>query len=166
MENDRLTIVVVSDFAHINSGAASVALSSAIELARRGHSVILFCALSPVDPTLEQHGIRVICLNNRDTLHGSNRLEGVIQSIWNPRASAEMSKLLNSLDPSKTVVHLHSWPKAISSSIVPAVLVHGAGLVVTVHDYFLACPNGGFYNWNSEKICHLKPLSFACMRTN
>ena len=64
------------------------------------------------------------------------------------------------------MVHLHSWPKAISSSIVPAVLAHGAGLVVTVHDYFLACPNGGFYNWNSEKICHLKPLSFACMVTN
>lgn len=165
-QSDALTIVIVSDFAYINSGAANVALSSAIELARRGHSVILFSALSPIDPTLEQHGIRVICLNQRDILDRSNRLKDVIQAIWNRRASVEMSTLLNSLDPSKTVVHLHSWPKAISSSIVPAVLAHGSGLVVTVHDYFLACPNGGFYNWHSEKICHLKPLSLACITTN
>jgi len=36
MPIDRLKIVVVCDFAHVNGGGAQVALTSACELARRG----------------------------------------------------------------------------------------------------------------------------------
>ena len=33
--------------------------------------------------------------------------------------------------------------------------------VVTAHDYFLACPNGGFYNYSEGRHCNLKPLSLS-----
>ncbi|MEM4247552.1 MAG: glycosyltransferase family 4 protein, partial [Candidatus Woesearchaeota archaeon] len=36
----------------------------------------------------------------------------------------------------------------------------------TTHDYFLACPNGGFFNYPKNKICHLPPLSAKCIMTN
>jgi glycosyltransferase involved in cell wall biosynthesis len=35
-----------------------------------------------------------------------------------------------------------------------------------LHDYFAACPNGGFFNYQSEEICNLTPLSPRCVATN
>lgn len=45
-----VNIVVVSDFAYVNGGNASVALSSAIRLAQQGDAVTLFAGAGPVDP--------------------------------------------------------------------------------------------------------------------
>ena len=42
-------------------------------------------------------------------------------SIWNRDAARGMRALLDTLDPADTVVHLHSWTKALSSSVVRAV---------------------------------------------
>jgi glycosyltransferase involved in cell wall biosynthesis len=163
---ENLTIVVVNDFAHVNGGAGQVAIASASELARRGHTVILFSAVSPVDPVLAQSGVRVVCTQQGEIVVNPNRTLAAVQGIWNYRAARQMSELLRTLAPRNTVVHIHGWTKALSSSIVPVVLAHGAGVVVTIHDYFLACPNGGFFNYVSEEICHLRPLSAACVATN
>jgi glycosyltransferase involved in cell wall biosynthesis len=35
--------------------------------------------------------------------------------------------------------------------------------VISTHDYFLACPNGGFFDFNSKQPCQLAPLSCACL---
>jgi len=77
-----------------------------------------------------------------------------------------MDQLLRSLDPRQTIVHIHGWVKAISSSIVPVIVKHGANIVITIHDYAIACPNGGFFNYVTGQSCHLKPLSAACITTN
>lgn len=166
MQDSRWTVVIVNDFAHVNGGAGQIALSSARELARRGHAVVLFSAVSPSDPSLERADVRIICTEQPEILHNPDRFGAAVQGLWNRRAAAEMAALLRQLDPRKTLVHVHGWTKALSSSIIPVALAHGAGLVVTVHEYFLACPNGGFFNYVSEKICHLTPLSAACVMTN
>jgi glycosyltransferase involved in cell wall biosynthesis len=38
-------------------------------------------------------------------------------------------------------------------------------LVATTHDYFLVCPNGAQFNFNSESICNLVGGSLACSVT-
>jgi len=166
LPSDRLTIVVVNDYGHVNGGAGQVAFASARELARRGHDVRLFCAVPPVEPTLEADGVRVVCTGQPDILLNPNRLQAAYQGIWNRPAAAAMADLLRPLDPRRTVVHLHGWTKALSSSIVPEILRHGAGLLATLHDYFLACPNGGFFNYVAERSCTLSPLSTACLLSN
>jgi glycosyltransferase involved in cell wall biosynthesis len=166
MQSAHWTVVIVNDVAHVNGGAGQIALSSARELARRGHSVVLFSAVGPPDPSLEQAGVRIVCTNQLDILDNPNRFGAAAQGIWNRKAADEMADLLRALDPRKTLVHVHAWTKAISSSIIPVALAHGSGLVVTIHEYFLACPNGGFFNFVSGEMCHLKPLSAACVMTN
>ena len=39
-------------------------------------------------------------------------------------------------------------------------------VVLTLHDYFTACPNGGYFNYKQNEICHLKPLSWKCIKCN
>jgi glycosyltransferase involved in cell wall biosynthesis len=39
-------------------------------------------------------------------------------------------------------------------------------VVVTLHDYFIACPNGGFMDYPAASICKRKPLSWKCIKRN
>lgn len=39
-------------------------------------------------------------------------------------------------------------------------------VVLTLHDYFIACPNGGYFDYKRNKICNLKPLSIKCIKCN
>jgi glycosyltransferase involved in cell wall biosynthesis len=38
--------------------------------------------------------------------------------------------------------------------------------ILTLHDYFSACPNGGFYDYKKKKICKLNPMSLKCIMCN
>ena len=97
-------IIIVNDFAFINGGAGSVAIRTACELSRRGKRVFFFAGVAPVDACLEATGVKVFCLNQYDILNNSNRLEAIIQGLWNQKAYKEFDKLLSSLDLQKTNV--------------------------------------------------------------
>lgn len=78
-------IIIVNDFAFINGGAGSVAIRTACELSRRGKRVFFFAGVAPVDACLEATGVKVFCLNQYDILNNSNRLEAIIQGLWNQK---------------------------------------------------------------------------------
>lgn len=80
--------------------------------------------------------MKVFCLNQYDILNNSNRLEAIIQGLWNQKAYKEFDKLLSSLDLQKTIIHFHSWTKVLSASLFAVTRKHHAKIVVTMHDYF------------------------------
>jgi glycosyltransferase involved in cell wall biosynthesis len=157
-----LRIIVVNDTAHINGGASRVALSSALALANRGHQVSLYSAVGPVDIPAGS-SLEVICLAQEDILSDPNRLRASLRGLWNFPAAKGLQLLLADCDPARTVVHIHGWAKALSSSIIRAIADSGLSAVCTLHDYFLACPNGGFFNYPEQRHCKLKAMSIACL---
>jgi glycosyltransferase involved in cell wall biosynthesis len=42
----------------------------------------------------------------------------------------------------------------------------GFPVIVTLHDFFVACPNGGFFVHPTREICQRKPLSLSCWGCN
>jgi glycosyltransferase involved in cell wall biosynthesis len=163
---EKPTVLVVSDFGHVNAGAAQVAIASACELTKRDCEVIFFCGVGPVDPCLAQAGVQVICTQQYDILAHPQRSAAAIQGLWNREAARLMGLLLRSLTRESTVVHFHCWAKALSPSVINIVLSQRFRAVATLHDYFVACPNGGFFNYVSQEICTLKPMSTRCLATN
>lgn len=161
-----LNIIIVNDFAHITGGADYVALTSAIELSKKGHNVVLFSSVNPQMKELNDSGVKVVSTEQYDILEDPKRVRSITQGLWNFKAAKCMKLLLNSLNPANTVIHVHSWTKALSSSFMRVIISKKFKVVVTLHDYFTACPNGGFYNYNTNEICLLKPLSKECMRSN
>ncbi len=159
-----MRVVVLNDYAYINGGASKVAVLEALALAESGIEVDFFCEVGPVDPRLENHkNIHVTLMEGYDLLGDPIRFRAALQGLWNIRAQRSLANLLSSLSPKDTVVHLHGWTKALSSSVIPRVLRQKFPLVCTLHDYFMACPNGGFFLYPEKKICHLKPLSIKCL---
>jgi len=39
-------------------------------------------------------------------------------------------------------------------------------MVLTLHDYFTICPNGGLYNFRGQSICTKEPMSLDCLTSN
>ena len=161
-----LTAVLVLDHASVTGGQARVAFDSAIGLKRRGHDPIVFAASGPVAPELEAAGIRTICLGQHDLLAHSSVVAAASQGIWNRTAATALEELLATLPRGRTVIHVHGWAKALSPSIAGPIAASGLPAVYTLHEYSLLCPNGGLFNYRSEKPCGLKPLSTACWASN
>jgi glycosyltransferase involved in cell wall biosynthesis len=166
LKNETLQVVIVNDFAHVNGGAAEVALSSAAALAGRGHEVTVLAAVPPVAAELLESGVHVVLTDQFDIKSDPNRLRAAVQGIWNPRAARQTGRVLAQCDPKRTVVHVHGWCKALSSSVVREAAGLGFRVVLTLHDYFYTCPSGGFFNFPQERICHLRPLSAQCILEN
>jgi glycosyltransferase involved in cell wall biosynthesis len=159
-------LVLVVDHAFINGGQAKVALDSALGLRARGHSVTVFAAVGPADPRLEAAGIRVVCLGQDDIGTTTNKLAFAAQAIWNRPAARRLATALQGLDPRDTVVHVHAFAKALSPSIGRSLAASGLALLYTMHEFFLVCPNGGFYEYPAARICHRTPMSLGCLSTN
>ncbi len=161
-----LTVVICLDHAAITGGQAKVAIDSAIGLKRDGHWPIVFAATGPAAPELEAAGIEVICLGQSDLLGHASRAAAAIQGTWNFKAAEELGKLLVDLPRATTIVHVHGWAKALSPAIAVPIRASGLPAVYTLHDYFMFCPNGGFYNFPQGQTCHLTPLSAQCWMTH
>jgi glycosyltransferase involved in cell wall biosynthesis len=161
-----LDVVIVNDYAHVNGGAAQVALSSAIALAERGYRVTLLAAVGPIAQELEAAGVRVTLTNQQDIKSDPVRVRAATQGIWNARAASCMREILCHSDPARMIVHVHGWTKALSSSCIHAAVEMNFPVVITLHDYFYACPNGAFFNFQRKETCKLRPLSAACLREN
>lgn len=159
-------IILINDHAFVNGGQAKVAIETAIGLAKRRLNVTFFSACGPADASLTKNGVAVKCLEGFDILSDPNRLSAAIRGIWNSKAAFQLSKLLEKFNPNETIIHWHGFAKALSPSLGPVVTKSSIPHVFTLHEYFLACPNGGFYDYKKDQICKKKALGIGCLTTD
>jgi glycosyltransferase involved in cell wall biosynthesis len=160
------TVVILVDHGFVSGGQSKVAIESALGLAAAGARPIFFCACGPVDPRLAQAGVETICLDQYDILDNPSRAAAAVQGVWNVKAAAALKALLARLPRDNAIVHAHGWAKALSPSIASPIRASKLPAVYTMHEYFLACPNGGFYNFQTHEVCALKAMSARCWATN
>ena len=161
-----MNIVILNDFASVSGGAAAVAISSAKGLAARGHRVIFFAAVGPVDPIFHASGIEVIDTGQLGIRADTTRFAAQWQMTWNFEAARVLRRRLSALDPERTIIHLHGWTKALSSSVAQASASRNFRVVCTLHDYAVACPRGSFFDRASMDHCRRRPLSLACVTSD
>jgi glycosyltransferase involved in cell wall biosynthesis len=160
------SVLIVGDFAQVNGGQAKVSIDSARLLAEAGLDVTFFAACGPVDAGLEHPNISVECLDQADILAEKSRLKAMTRGVWNREASRRLRERAAAMDPATTVLHCHGYAKALSPSIGVELAAGPLPSVYTMHEYFLACPNGGFYDYQKNEICTRKALSVDCLTTN
>ncbi len=167
MKAPSLEVVVLNDYATLNGGSTAVAIASALGLAERGVRVTLFTCVGPVAPQLRDvPNLEVICLEQAEIAKNSNRVQAFVGGWRNAEAVRRLRALLAQKSPSRTVVHAHTWMKALSPFALETVTRLGFPLVLTLHDFFIACPNGGFFEHGADALCRRTPLSGACWRCN
>ncbi|WP_457108539.1 glycosyltransferase, partial [Methylobacterium sp. P5_C11] len=83
--------------------------------------------------------------------------------VWHAAAARRLAGALAALAAPPDCIHLHQWTRTLSPAVFPVLSATGAPLVVTLHDYALACPNGVYYRFDRAEPCGLTPLSAACI---
>ncbi|MEZ0325600.1 MAG: glycosyltransferase family 4 protein [Fimbriimonas sp.] len=160
------TVVIVSEAADAKGGASIAALRSALVLAKYGVDVRVFAATGPFNPP-EIPPSNLTCKTLEDGLDliKSGGLKRMTQSLWNGTAASQFGDFISDLEPQHTVVHIHSFSVNLTGSVVREAVKRGFPVVYTAHDYSIACPYSGFYNYNTGAPCGKKALSTGCATT-
>lgn len=162
-----MNLVLLSDTGTVNGGAAKIALDGAKAMVIAGHRVELVCGAGEADTGLRNiPGLNIHRISQFDILDDQNRLRAMAYGWWNPRSYHYVAELLDTLDRETTLVHVHSWTKALSSSPIRAAWERGFEIVATIHDFLLACPTGTLFLQNTLEKCPHRPMSLECIRAN
>lgn len=160
-------IIIINDFDYTQGGASKVAIDTANLLSESNESLnVYFFSGSHSDSSNLNDKIIKVCTNQGEALKDKNKIRGFLNGIYNFKAKGELKKLLKSLDKNNTIIHVHGWTKCLSSSVFDVAFKMKFKVVLTLHDYFTACPNGGYFDYKKNEICHLKPLSWKCIKCN
>lgn len=161
-----MRVIVINDYGSITGGAGQVAISSLNALAESGLDVTFLSGVLPIDKGINLEKVRAINFGLYDFLQCKNRVQASLDGIWNFYSARVFAKLLDEYNPSNTVIHIHGWLKSFSPSIMQQALRRRFRVVITLHDYFTICPNGGLYNYQTRKHCNLRPMSAGCLLEN
>ena len=140
-----------------------MAIASALALKQDGNQVAYLCAVGPVDDRLQVCD-KVVCTDQKDIGSDRNLLRKSVVGWWNRKARRQLRMLLAGYTPDDTIVHFHGWSKALSPSVLDIPRQMGFASCITLHDYFIVCPNGGLFNYQTNTTCPLQPMSMACLR--
>lgn len=158
-----MNVIIVNDFDYIQGGASKVAIETANLLYEKKVNTYFFSAVHSNESKIKSN---VINLNQKEMIKDPNKIRGIFNNLFNVRALIEFNHLLEQFDPLDTIIHVHGWTKALSSSIFYIAFKKNFKVVITAHDYFIPCPNGGFFNYQTNNSCNLKPLSKKCLICN
>jgi glycosyltransferase involved in cell wall biosynthesis len=161
-----MKIVIINDYAKVQGGSAQVAIKSAVGLARLGYTVTFVYGGGGFDSSLDHKNITLLDLGQYDLLSNPSKIDAAKNGLWNFEVERKLFAFLRFLDVSKTIVHIHSWVKSLSTSVFSVVFRLNLSCVVTLHDYFSVCPNGGLYNYQRKRVCLLRPMSCGCFFSN
>src|SRR3546814_3589049 len=64
-------------------------------------------------------------------LADASRARAAVRGLWNGGAARAFASALDAFDPARTIVHLHGWMKALSSSVVRVARDRGFRIVST-----------------------------------
>lgn len=157
-------VVIIHDYPNAEGGAGTLATLAAREFAARGIPVTYFSGASDLAPPTKA-GVEHAGVSGRPLLqlplHTAMR-----QGFHNSHAVAALSAWISANDTPGTAYHLHNWSQILSPAIFAALRPVEERLVVTCHDFFNLCPNGGVTDFRQSTPCELKPLGIRCVTTN
>jgi len=159
-----MRVIITNDNAVVSGGATKCALLAAEGLAKLGHEVHFLAGFTEVDPYFASvPGITFHTVGETKTRMNIPRL---IEMSYSRPTYDKLTEILLEGDPTQTIVHTHLWKTGLSPSVINAALDNGAKVISSFHDYHVACPQGQFFNKQTNEICTLKPGGFQCVCTH
>jgi glycosyltransferase involved in cell wall biosynthesis len=108
---------------------------------------------------------QVVALGGRHLLEGG-RAQAATRGLHDGQVRANLAEWIAANDTPGTVYHLHNWHKVLSPSCFAPLRQVADRLIVSTHDFFLSCPNGGYFDFRRRAVCDLAPLSAGCLLAN
>ncbi|UVD55924.1 glycosyltransferase family 4 protein [Rhizobium sp. Pop5] len=157
-------VVIIDDYSTARGGATALAVLSAKLFRGLDIPVTYICGDGAANAELAALGVSMVGLNSRDLL-SAERAKAFVTGIHNSAAIRMVANWIAAKDTANTVYHVHGWHQILSPAIFRALAPVAARCVVHAHDFFTACPNGAFFDYQAQKICLRRPLGGSCIAT-
>jgi len=145
-----MKVLQVNKFLYRRGGAESYMLDLGAALAGRGHGVEYWGMVHPENPPLRYDHLFVPETDFESPPDGlGERMLMAGRLLYSPGARWRLHKVVDDYRPD--VVHAHNVYHQLSPSVLAAAGRNGARVVMTLHDYKLACPVYRFLN--EDGIC-------------
>lgn len=158
-------IVVINDLSIAKGGGTGLALLSVRLFRQLGIPVTYICGDEGENPDLAALDVEVVALGGEHILTGDRR-RTLVTGMHNASAKAMLERWIVANDTAGTVYHVHGWSKIMSPAIFIALSRVAGRSILHAHDFFLACPNGAFYNYPSQTPCECRPLGPRCVTSH
>lgn len=162
----KFDYVVITDHGYINGGLASVAIGQAIGLHHSGYSVLFLSGTEEIDGRLKSSGVFVETIGRGDFFSAYSRISGIVNGIFSASIYSSIKSVVARHDLLGAKILVHGWSKCLSPSIFFALRDKSLHVYIWNHDYFMFCPNGGFFNYKVRSICRVSPGGIRCLSTN
>ncbi|WP_245304390.1 glycosyltransferase family 4 protein [Rhizobium aethiopicum] len=157
-------VVVIDDYSVAKGGATGLAVLSAKLFRGLDIPVTYICGDDAANAELAALGVAMVGLNSRDLL-SAERSKAFVTGIHNGAATRLVARWIAANDTATTVYHVHGWHQILSPALFRALAPVAARCVVHAHDFFTACPNGAFFDYQAQEICRRPPLGAGCIAT-
>jgi glycosyltransferase involved in cell wall biosynthesis len=158
-------VVIVNDASIARGGATGLALLSARLLRARGIPVTYIAGDAGDGTVLDPVGAESVAVGGRGLVN-ETKLRAVTRGLYNRDTVRVMADWISRHDTPGTVYHVHGWSKILSPAVFEALWPVADRTVVHAHDFFLACPNGGFTDYPRNLPCDRRPMSADCLSVN
>lgn len=168
-------VLQVSKFVHHVGGVETYVGWLTRALATAGHDVGMVAMRPPEGHSpMDLLGAPLWLTRTRSFEAGAaGRVRSAALSVWSPEAGATMARAITEHRPD--VVHFHGTCYQLTSSVVRAAISAGVPIVLTAHEYKLACANQTLYSDPDGTICTdclgvstirraIAPLRRRCMK--
>ncbi|MFM1815112.1 MAG: hypothetical protein RLZ98_1807 [Pseudomonadota bacterium] len=159
-----MQVILVNDSSYATGGATKVFLRCIEAALNLGHDVVAFVGDDGEHIRRTYPEVRVVALGER-ALRVAVEASDIVKKTFNARAMRMLrEELAGARDD--CVVHVHGWMQILSPSVFRALDRANVPVLVTAHDFFLACPNGAFVDYPTGEVCRRQPLSLSCIGRN
>lgn len=158
-------LVIVNDASFARGGATGLALLQARCMAERGIETAFVAGDRKPNADLAASGVRFLNAGT-DPLLQANPAVAATRGLYSRPVARLMHRVIDETDTPDTVYHVHSWSKTLTPSVFTALRRVAPRVFLHAHDFFYACPNGGFMDYRRMEPCSRVPLSAACLGTN
>ncbi|RXT18559.1 glycosyl transferase [Rhizobium leguminosarum] len=157
-------VVIIDDYSVARGGATALAVLSAKLFRGLDIPVTYICGDDAANADLIALGVLMVGLNSRDLL-SAERAKAFVTGIHNGAAVRMVANWIAANDTANTVYHVHGWHQILSPALFRALMPVARRCVVHAHDFFTACPNGAFFDYQAQEVCLRRPLGGGCIAT-
>ncbi len=158
-------VVVINDMATARGGATALALDLAKGLAQRDIKVTYITGDTGDSDWFDGSDVEMLAAGGAELLK-QTKATAMVEGIYNRRAKRLLAEFIETRDTARTIYHVHGWAQTLSPSIFAPLAQVACRTLVHCHDFFMACPNAVFFDFQRSKDCTRKPLGLACAMTN
>ena len=156
-------VVVINDASVAKGGATGMVLETLRHLQERGIKTVFICGDDGIG--FSGAATKIEPLGGTHIAEAALR-HSVLKGLYNRQTAKRIAAWIVTHDTPGTIYHLHGWSKILSPSIFATLRPVARRVVIHAHDFFLVCPNGGYFDFQAESPCERRPLSLDCLTTN